>query len=40
MGEHVNRIWANVGGVVVTVLFIIAGIGFGIATVFPKLLGG
>jgi Mn2+/Fe2+ NRAMP family transporter len=40
MGEHVNGIWANVAGVGVTVLLIIAGIGFGIATVFPKLLGG
>lgn len=40
MGEHVNGTWANVAGVAVTVLLIIAGIGFGIATVFPKLLGG
>src|ERR1700675_4460424 len=40
MGEHVNGTWANVAGVTVTVLLIIAGIGFGIATVFPKLLGG
>jgi Mn2+/Fe2+ NRAMP family transporter len=40
MGEHVNGIWANVAGVGVTVLLIIAGIGFGLATVFPKLLGG
>jgi Mn2+/Fe2+ NRAMP family transporter len=40
MGEHVNGVWANVAGIAVTVLLIIAGIGFGIATVFPKLLGG
>src|SRR6202050_3117974 len=40
MGEHVNGMWANVAGVTVTVLLICAGIGFGLATVFPKLLGG
>lgn len=40
MGEHVNGFWANVAGVVVTVLLICAGLGFGIATVFPKWLGG
>jgi Mn2+/Fe2+ NRAMP family transporter len=40
MGEHVNGRWANIAGVSVTVLLICAGIGFGLATVFPKLLGG
>ena len=40
MGEHVNGIWANVAGVTVTILLIIAGLGFGLATVFPKWLGG
>lgn len=40
MGEYVNGAWANVAGVAVTVLLIIAGVGFGLATVFPKLLGG
>jgi Mn2+/Fe2+ NRAMP family transporter len=40
MGEHVNGTWANVAGVAVTVLLILAGIGFGLATVFPRLLGG
>jgi Mn2+/Fe2+ NRAMP family transporter len=40
MGEHVNGFWANVAGVAVTVLLIIAGLGFGLATVFPKWLGG
>src|ERR1700689_1046883 len=40
MGEHVNGTWANVAGVTVTVLLICAGIGFGLATVFPKLLRG
>jgi Mn2+/Fe2+ NRAMP family transporter len=40
MGEHVNGMWANMAGVGVTILLICAGIGFGLATVFPKLLGG
>jgi Mn2+/Fe2+ NRAMP family transporter len=40
MGEHVNGKWANIAGVAVTVLLICAGITFGIATVFPKWLGG
>jgi len=40
MGEHVNGRWANVAGVAVTVLLICAGLIFGAATVFPKLLGG
>jgi Mn2+/Fe2+ NRAMP family transporter len=40
MGEYVNGIWENVAGVAVTLLLILAGIGFGLATVFPKWLGG
>ncbi len=40
MGEYTNGTWANVAGVGVTLLLIIAGIGFGIATVFPRWLGG
>jgi Mn2+/Fe2+ NRAMP family transporter len=40
MGESVNGIWANVAAVAVTAILVIAGIGFGLATVFPKLLGG
>lgn len=40
MGEYVNGLWANVAGIAVTALLIIAGIGFGIATVFPRWLGG
>src|SRR5271170_3829259 len=40
MGEHVNGFWANVAGVTVTILLISAGLGFGLATVFPKWLGG
>jgi Mn2+/Fe2+ NRAMP family transporter len=40
MGEYVNGLGANIAGVVVTVLLVIAGIGFGLATVFPKWLGG
>jgi Mn2+/Fe2+ NRAMP family transporter len=39
MGEHVNGVWANVAGVVVAVLLICAGIGFGVATVFPHWFG-
>jgi Mn2+/Fe2+ NRAMP family transporter len=40
MGEYANGKWANAAGIAVTVLLIIAGLGFGLATVFPKLLGG
>lgn len=40
MGEQVNGWWANVAGITVTVLLICAGIGFGLATIFPKWLGG
>jgi Mn2+/Fe2+ NRAMP family transporter len=40
MGEHANGLLANVAGITVTVLLIVAGLGFGLATVFPKLLGG
>jgi Mn2+/Fe2+ NRAMP family transporter len=40
MGEHVNGLWANICGVAVAVLLICAGIGFGLATVFPNWLGG
>ena len=40
MGEHVNGTWANIAGITVTVVLIIAGIGFGLATVFPQWLGG
>jgi Mn2+/Fe2+ NRAMP family transporter len=40
MGDHVNGLWGNVAGIAVTVLLIIAGVGFGLATVFPKWLGG
>jgi Mn2+/Fe2+ NRAMP family transporter len=40
MGDYVNGLWANIAGVTVTILLIIAGIGFGLATVFPKWLGG
>jgi Mn2+/Fe2+ NRAMP family transporter len=40
MGEHVNGFWANLAGVTVTALLVCAGIGFGLATVFPKWLGG
>jgi Mn2+/Fe2+ NRAMP family transporter len=40
MGEYVNGFWANLAGITATVLLICAGIGFGLATVFPKWLGG
>ncbi len=40
MGEHVNKKWANVAGVTVAVLLVIAGFAYGLATVFPGLLGG
>ncbi|MGH9687136.1 MAG: NRAMP family divalent metal transporter [Candidatus Acidiferrales bacterium] len=35
MGEYVNGLWANVAAITVTVLLIVAGLGFGIATLFP-----
>ncbi|MGA9882334.1 MAG: divalent metal cation transporter [Candidatus Acidiferrales bacterium] len=35
MGEDVNGPWANVAAITVTVLLIVAGLGFGVATVFP-----
>ena len=40
MGEHVNGFWTNLAGITVTVLLICAGLGFGVATVFPRWLGG
>jgi Mn2+/Fe2+ NRAMP family transporter len=40
MGEHVNGFWGNLAGVTVGVLLVSAGLGYGLATVFPKLLGG
>lgn len=39
MGENVNGRWANLAAVIVTLLLIAAGLGFGLATVFPRLLG-
>lgn len=40
MGEHVNGFWGNFADVTVTILLVCAGLGFGLFTVFPKLLGG
>ncbi|HVA16514.1 MAG TPA: divalent metal cation transporter, partial [Candidatus Dormibacteraeota bacterium] len=40
MGEHANGFWGNFAGVAVTFLLVCAGLGFGLFTVFPKLLGG
>src|SRR5579875_3826954 len=39
MGEHSNGPWANFAAVTVTVLLVCAGLGYGLATVFPRLLG-
>src|SRR6185437_11671150 len=38
MGEHANNFWQNAAGVIVTVMLIVAGVGFGITTVFPGIL--
>lgn len=38
MGEYANTFWQNVAGVTVTVMLIIAGMGFGIVTIFPRIL--
>ncbi len=40
MGEHRNNFGMNVAGVTVTILLVIAGLGFAVATVMPSLLGG
>ncbi len=40
MGEYVNRTWDNIAGVTVAVFLICVGIAFGLATLFPKWLGG
>ena len=40
MGEHVNSFGQNLAGITITVLLVLAGLGFGLATVFPKILGG
>ncbi|MFZ0333170.1 MAG: divalent metal cation transporter [Candidatus Acidiferrales bacterium] len=40
MGEYANGFWQNFAGVTVTILLVCAGLGFGIATVFPGILGG
>lgn len=39
MGEHANGFWRNFAGVTVTLLLIMAGMWYGLATVFPRLLG-
>ena len=38
MGKHANQGWSNFLGIGVTVFLVIAGILFGILTVFPNLL--
>ncbi|HET8999338.1 MAG TPA: divalent metal cation transporter [bacterium] len=40
MGEYTNGRWANIAIVIVTALLVLAGLGYGLVTVFPKLLGG
>jgi Mn2+/Fe2+ NRAMP family transporter len=40
MGEHANTFWQNFAGVAVTILLVCAGLAFGIATVYPRILGG
>lgn len=40
MGESANTFWQNFAGVSVTLLLIVAGLGFGMATVYPHILGG
>ncbi len=40
MGEHTTGLWGNIAIVAVTVLLVLAGVGYGLVTVFPKLLGG
>jgi len=39
MGEYVNGMWGNIAGVTVTILLVCAGLGFGLVTIFPHLLG-
>lgn len=38
MGDDVNGFWENTAAVAVTVILVVAGLGFGIATVFPHWL--
>ena len=40
MGEHANTFWQNFAGVSVALLLIFTGLGFGIATIYPRILGG
>ena len=40
MGEHVNGFWTNLAGVTVTVLLIIAGLGFGVGDRVSEMAGG
>jgi Mn2+/Fe2+ NRAMP family transporter len=40
MGDYANGVWANLAGITITVLLVCAGLGYGLATVFPRLLGG
>ncbi|MHB8733652.1 MAG: NRAMP family divalent metal transporter [bacterium] len=40
MGAHASGRWANIAIVTVTILLILAGLGYGLVTVFPKILGG
>lgn len=39
MGAHTNGWWGNLAAYAITAALILAGLGYGVATVFPKLLG-
>jgi Mn2+/Fe2+ NRAMP family transporter len=39
MGEYVNGMWGNLAGIAVTIFLVCAGLGFGLVTIFPHLLG-
>lgn len=40
MEDYANGVWDNVAGVAVTALLVSVGLVYGLATVFPKILGG
>jgi Mn2+/Fe2+ NRAMP family transporter len=40
VGAHVNGRWANASIIAVTAGLVLAGLGYGVLTVFPQLLGG
>jgi Mn2+/Fe2+ NRAMP family transporter len=40
MGRHTNGRFANICVIGVAALLVLAGMGYGVVTVFPKLMGG